>query len=159
MLRQIQKNIFIYKFLTGLTPIGFTKFTMSYITFDPNEIGSVFGTASGKMIIEKLEGKIVIKAWKEIEKNFPYCILGDCALRPDSFSGIIMVDNEQVLDNPRKFIPKALTSFKNRSTLLLNQFHGTHGRVFWENNYQENFIEDIYDLKDALNELKVSYIS
>jgi hypothetical protein len=157
MLRQIQKNIFIYKFLTGLTPIGFTKFTMSLIKFEPIERGSVFGTASGEMIIEKLEGKIVIKAWKEIEKNFTYCILSDYALKPDSFSGIIMIDNSQVLDNPRKFIPKALTSFKNRSTLLLNQFHGTHGRVFWENNYQETFIEDISDLREVLNHLKVSY--
>jgi hypothetical protein len=62
-----------------------------------------------------------------------------------------------VLDNPRKFIPKALTSFKNRSTVLLNQFHGTHGRVFWKNNYDEKFIEDITDLREVLTELKVSY--
>ncbi|MCI0448469.1 MAG: hypothetical protein L0Y79_01635 [Chlorobi bacterium] len=158
MLRQIQKNIFIYKFLTGLTPVGFTKFTISHVTFNPKENDISLGTAAGERFIEKLEGKIVIKAWKEIEKNFPYCVLGDYSLKTNSFSGIIMVDNEQVLDNPRKFIPKALTSFKNRSTLLLNQFHGTHGRVFWANNYQETFIEDIHDLKEALSELKVSYV-
>jgi hypothetical protein len=130
---------------------------MSNITFHSRHKKGFLGTYTDETLHERLEGKIVIKAWKEIEKNFPYCVLSEYLLRPDSFSGILMIDNSQVLDNPRKFIPKVLASFKNRSTVLLNQFHGTHGRVFWKNNYDESHIEDINDLREVLIQLKVNY--
>ena len=48
-----------------------------------------------------------------------------------------------------------LVTFKNRSTLLLNQFHGSHGRVFWMNNYKEKIIENIDELKECLAFMKI----
>jgi hypothetical protein len=155
MQQQIQKNIFIYKFLSGLSPVGFSKYTISYISFKPKEaIEDCFGKIENDSLKEKLEGKIVVKAWKELPSRFKMCILGDFSLTPDTFSGIVMVDNSQALDNPEKYIPRIITSFKNRSTLLLNQFHGTHGRVFWENSYESINIDNVESFNRALKLLK-----
>ena len=154
MLQTVQKNIFIYKFLSGLTPVGFSKYTLCYVSFKSRAGSGYFGVAEGDEFREKLEGKIVIKAWKELPGKFPICILGDYSITPDTFSGIIMIDNSQALDNPKKYIPKILSAFKNRSTLLLNQFHGTHGRVFWENAYDEITIDSVESFNKALNLLK-----
>lgn len=153
-MQQIQKNIFIYKFLSGLTPVGFSKYTISYISFSPRASMPQFCNYVNGMVQEKLEGKIVVKAWKELPSKFQMCILGDYSLTKDKFSGIIMIDNSQTLENPEKYIPKILTSFKNRSTLLLNQFHGTHGRVFWENAYESLKIDSVESFNEALNLLR-----
>lgn len=154
MQQQIQKNIFIYKFLSGLTPVGFNKYTISYISFKPKNLKPFFGNISNGIFQEKLEGKIVVKAWKELPSKFPMCILGDYSLTPETFSGILMIDNSQALENPEKYIPRIITSFKNRSTILLNQFHGTHGRVFWENVYESLKIDSVESFNEALSLLK-----
>lgn len=154
MLQQLNKNIFVYKFLNGLSPVGFSKYTISYVSFKPKNKGNCFGTIENGTLKEKLEGKIVVKSWKELSTKFPLCILGDYSLTPDSFSGIVMIDNSQAVENPGKYIPRILTSFKNRSTLLLNQFHGTHGRVFWENSYEDIKIDSVESFNKALNLLK-----
>lgn len=154
MIPQAQKNIFIYKFLSDLTPVGFSKYTISYVTFKPKLQKDYFGMYVNGELKEKLEGRIVVKSWKELPSKFPLCILGDYSLSADSFSGIIMIDNTSALDNPAKYIPKILTSFKNRSTLLLNQFHGTHGRIFWENSYESINIDGNESFNKAINLLK-----
>lgn len=154
MLQQVQKNIFIYKFLNGLTPVGFNHYTICYVSFRSKETNSYFGSYSNNKFHEKLEGKIVIKSWKELPVKFPICILGDFSITENEFSGIIMIDNSQALDNPRKYIPKILAAFKNRSTILLNQFHGKHGRVFWENSYEEIKIDSVESFNKALSLLK-----
>ena len=154
MQAQAQKNVFIYKFLSGLSPEGFSNYTICYVTFRSKETKNYFGTYENDELKEKLEGKIVIKSWKELPSKFPLCILGDYSLSPDEFSGIIMIDNSHVLDNPGKYIPKILTAFKNRSTLLLNQFHGTHGRVFWENSYEQITINSVESFSRTLLLLK-----
>lgn len=150
----VQKNIFIYKFLSGLTPVGFSKYTISYVSFKPKEPKPYFGNLINGELQEKLEGKIVVKAWKELPSKFPMCILGDYSLTPDSFSGIIMIDNSQAMDNPEKYIPKVITAFKSRSTILLNQFHGSHGRVFWENAYEALKIDNVESFNKAINLLR-----
>lgn len=154
MLQQIQKNIFIYKFLSGLTPVGFSKYTINYVSFRPKEQKDFFGIMENDLLKEKLEGKIVIKAWKELPSKFQMCILGDYSLTPNSFSGIVMIDNSQALENPGKYIPRIISAFKNRSTLLLNQFHGTHGRVFWENSFESININNVESFNRALSLLK-----
>ncbi len=155
MLQQIQKNIFIYKFLSGLTPVGFSKYTISYVSFKPKIAkNECFGRMENEQLHEKLEGKIVVKAWKELPSKFKMCILGDYSLTPDSFSGIVMIDNSQALEKPEKYIPKIIASFKNRSTILLNQFHGTHGRVFWENSFESINIDSVESFNRALKLLK-----
>ncbi|MCC6864820.1 MAG: hypothetical protein IT280_01530 [Ignavibacteria bacterium] len=151
---QIQKNIFVYKFLNGLSPVGFSKYNICYVSFKPKELAGYFGKIEGEDFREKLEGKIVIKAWKELPQKFPLCILGDYTITPDSFSGIVMIDISQALDKPMKYIPRIMASFKNRSTILLNQFHGTHGRVFWENAYEEFAINNVETFNKALSLLK-----
>lgn len=154
MYQQVQKNIFVYKFLNGLTPVGFSKYTVSYVSFKPRDGQSYFGKIEGGEFREKLEGKIVIKAWKELPEKFPVCILGDYSITPDTFSGIMMIDNSQALDKPGKYIPRILAAFKNRSTVLLNQFHGTHGRVFWANSFEQITIDSVESFNKALSLLK-----
>jgi hypothetical protein len=154
MQAQVQKNIFIYKFLNSLSPVGFSKYTICCVTFKSKAEKGYFGTYENHEMKEKLEGKIVVKSWKELPSKFPICILGDYSLSPNEFSGIMMIDNSQALDNPGKYIPKILTAFKNRSTLLLNQFHGTHGRVFWENSYESIKIDSVESFNRTLLLLK-----
>ena len=65
-----------------------------------------------------------------------------------------MIDNSQAMDKPEKYIPKIITAFKSRSTILLNQFHGSHGRVFWENAYESLKIDSVESFNEALSLLK-----
>jgi len=154
MIPQVQNNIFIYKFLSGLSPVGFSKYNISYVSFKPREGKEYFGKYEAGEFKEKLEGKIVIKSWKELPSKFPLCILGDYSISPNSFSGIIMIDNDSTMDNPSKYVPKILSEFKNRSTILLNQFHGRHGRIFWENSYEAIQINSVESFNKALRLLK-----
>lgn len=154
MLQQVHKNVFIYKFLSSISPAGFSNYTICYVSFRSREEKGYFGSYDNDDFRPKTEGRIVVKAWKELSTYFPLCILGDHSITPDTFSGIIMIDNSQALENPEKYIPKILTGFKNRSTKLLNQFHGTHGRVFWENAYEEIKIDSIESFNQTLNLLK-----
>lgn len=156
MIPQVQKNIFVYKFLSGLSPVGFSKYTISYLSFTPKVPAAYFGRYENGELKEKLEGKIVVKAWKELPSKFPVCILGDYSITPDSFSGIMMIDNSQAIENPGKYIPRILSEFKSRSTKLLNQFHGTHGRVFWNNAFESISIDSVESFNRALNLLKNS---
>jgi len=142
-----------YVSLKELTDLYFDNFAISYVSFISRDKKDYFGTINEGTLCERLEGKIVIKAWKELPKTFNNCIIGDFKLSPNDFSGIVMIDNRMSRENSRKYIPKILTSFKSRSTKLLNQFHGTHGRVFWENNYYEGVIDNVDDLKQALDHI------
>lgn len=144
-----------YFSLSELTDLYFDNFAISFVSFSPKEKKDFFGKNVNEKMVEKLEGKILIKAWKELPYTYSNCMLGDFELRADGFSGIIMIDNRLSQENNRKYIPKILTGFKNRSTLLLNQFHGTHGRVFWGNNYKERVIENIEELKDCLASMNI----
>ena len=157
--QKIFKPVFpSYFSLRELTDLYFDNFAISYISLSPKERNNYFGNYSNSGLKEKLEGKITVKAWKELPQNFKNCLLGDFKLEPNGFSGIIMIDNRMSWENSRKFIPKIITSFKSRSTKLLNQFHGTHGRVFWENNYSEGMIDNVEDLKQALDRINSGYI-
>ena len=152
--QQAYKTVFPSHFsLRELTDLYFDNFAISYVNFTPKEKKNYFGNYENGSLREKLEGKITVKAWKELPQNFKNCILGDFKLKENEFSGIIMIDNRLSQENSRKFIPRIITSFKNRSTKLLNQFHGTHGRIFWENNYSEGMIENVEDLKLALEKI------
>ena len=154
-LKTYHQNFPAYFSLRELTDLYFDNFAISYVTFSPKEKKDFFGKTVNDKMIEKLEGKILLKAWKELPYTFSNCMLGDYELCPGSFSGIIMIDNRLSQENNRKYIPKILTAFKNRSSLLLNQFHGTHGRVFWSNNYRERIIENIEELKDCLSSMNI----
>jgi hypothetical protein len=154
MLPQTQKNIFIYKFLNGLSPVRFSNYSVYYTSFSTRDKRGHFGMMDGNILREKLEGKIVIKSWKELPSKFPNCILGDYCLTPDTFSGIIMIDETGSPGGAEKQFPRILTSFKNRSTLLLNQFHGTHGRIFWENSYDSIKIDSFESYGKTLELLR-----
>jgi hypothetical protein len=142
-----------YFSLRELTDLYFDNFAISFVSFTSREKNYYFGSYYNGKMAEKLEGKIVVKAWKELPTLYKNCILGDFKITANEFCGIIMIDNRMSWKNSRKYIPRILTAFKNRSTKLLNQFHGTHSRVFWENNYFEGVIENVDDLKEALDKI------
>jgi len=154
MIAQVQKNIFIYKLLSGNNSYGFGDHFIRYLTFKAREPKGYFGYINGNGFTEKLEGKIIVKAWKELPQKFSNCILGDFIVKPDSFSGIVMLDKSLASDNQVKTYYKLLTYFKNRSNVLMNKLHGTHGRVFWDNNYEEISINDMDKLSEVLSYLK-----
>ena len=158
MIPQVQKNIFVYNFLNGLSRVGYSNYTICYVSFKARYKNDHFCTYvngnENHEMKENIEGKIVVKSWKEIPAKFPACYLGDYSLKPDTFSGIVMIDNSQALGNPGKYIPKIMTAFKNRSTLLLNQFHSTHGRVFWKNSYEHINIDDADSFNSAVRLLR-----
>ena len=156
MIPQVQKSVFIYKLLSSLNNLDYGSSIVRYVIFKARESKSYFGVNTEKGYIEKLEGKIVVKAWKELPQKFPNCILGDYIVKPDSFSGIIMLDKSVPQENQNKYYFKILSYFKNRSTVLMNKLHGTHGRIFWQNNYEEVTVNDVDRLREVLTFLKAS---
>lgn len=154
MIAQVQKNIFVYKLLSGISSYGFGDHFIRYITFKTRNPEGCFGQMNGNGFKENLEGKIIVKAWKELPLKYPNCILGDYKLTPGTFSGIIMIDKSLASENQTKTYFKLLTYFKNRSTVLMNKLHGKHGRVFWNNNYEEIAIKDMDKLSEVLSYLK-----
>jgi hypothetical protein len=149
-----QRNILTSYTVRDLTAIYFENYAISCVSLFPIEEKDYFGKCIEGKFYEKLEGKIVIKAWLELPSLFPGCKLGQYGLKENEFSGILTIDNRLSQDNSRKLIPIIISSFKSRSTKLLNQFHGKHGRIFWENNYREFDIENLNDLNNALVSIK-----
>ncbi len=154
MMPQVQKNVFIYKLLSSISSIQYGYNIAKYVTFETREKKGYFGEFTENGFSEKMEGRIIVKAWKELPQKFPYCILGNYVVKPDSFSGIIMFDKSVPKENQNKYYLKLLAYFKSRSTILMNKFHGTHGRIFWQNNYDEVAVSNIDGLKQALTYLK-----
>jgi hypothetical protein len=113
-----------------------------------------FGEFKDNKFYGKLEAKIIEKAWKEIPSIFPAAKLGNYSFTPDSFKALITVDNRFSNENSSKLVPKIMTAFKSRSTILLNQFHGKHGRIFWQNSYDEIRINDLFQLNESLKKIK-----
>lgn len=134
-----------------LTTIYFENYTVSCITISAVEDNSCcFGEVIEKKFYQKTEGTIVTKAWLEIPAMFPQCKLGKYRLKENRFTGIISINNVPSRENSKRLIPEILSSFKTRSTKLLNQFHGAHGRIFWKNSFEEISIEDLSDLNNTL---------
>ena len=145
-----QRKILTSYVVRDLTTVYFENFAVSCISISPNDHKDYFGTYVDGKFREKLEGKIVGKAWLELPSLFKCCKLGQYGLKPYEFSGIITIDNRDSADNSKKILPVIISSFKSRTTKLLNQFHGTHGRIFWENNYREFNIDNLLDLSNTL---------
>lgn len=154
MIPQLQKSVFVYQLINSLNNYDYGDKFVRYVTFKSREKKSFFGTETENGFAEKLEGKIIRKAWNEIADKFPGCILGDQLLKPDSFNGIIMLDKTLTAESRMKTYLKIISYFKNRSTILMNKLHGTFGRVFWENRYEEIAVSDIYSLREVLSFLK-----
>jgi len=154
MMPQIQKTDFNYKVLSNLNNTDYEDSFVRYVSFTTKENNSYFGILTEDGLTEKTEGKIVIKTWNELSVRFPNCSLRDYILKPDSFSGIIILDKSLSDDNRAKTYFRLLTYFKNRTTLLINKLHGTHGRIFWKNNYEETIVNDINKLNEVLTFLK-----
>jgi hypothetical protein len=134
-----------------LTTIYFENYTVSCITIAPVEDNSFcFGEVIEKKFYQKTDGTIVTKAWLEIPSIFPQCKLGKYRLKENQFTGIISINNVPSRENSKRLIYEILSSFKARSTKLLNQLHGTHGRIFWQNAFEVVSIEDLNDLNNAL---------
>jgi hypothetical protein len=156
MIPLARKNIFITKLLNRLTQHDGGTNIVRYVTFKAREPKGYFGVETAGGFSEKLEGKIIIRAWKEIPSKFPNCMLGDFTLKPDSFSGVLMMNKLISKEKLNKQYITILTYFKNRSTTLMNKLHGTHGRVFWENNYDEVCVSEIDKIRKVLSVFKKS---
>jgi hypothetical protein len=150
MLPNLKRDLFKTYNVRNLTTVYFENYEISRISLFPIEKRKFFGNNIEGKFFEKLEGKIVVKTWYELQSIFPECKLGRHSLKEDAFSGILSIDNSLSLENSKKLIPIIVGRFKSRSTKLLNQFHGTYGRIFWENNYDELRIENLADLNNAL---------
>jgi hypothetical protein len=144
----------IYFSFNDLTAVFFENYTVSSITLTAKEKNNYFGKFKDNIFIRKLEARITEKAWKEIPENFSEIRLSNYSFTEDSFSAIVTTDCRLSEENTKKLLPKIIASFKARSTILLNQFHGTHGRVFWENAYKEETIYDLNQLNEAIKKLK-----
>ena len=134
--------------------VYFENFDVSCVTFFPVKKQNYFGKKVDGKFVENLEGKIVVKAWLELTKLFPEIRIGFYKVKENEFSGMITIDNSRTNDTSNKLLPIILSNFKSRSTKLLNQLHGTHGRIFWENQYKEFSIKDLNDLNIALQEIR-----
>jgi hypothetical protein len=150
---KLQNNVIIPYQLKGLTPIFFENYSISCVSILAKEkINNFIMMNSGKPAL-RVEGKIVEKTWKELPSQFPGCMLGNYALKPDEFIGIISIDNSSSSENSSRLMPKILSAFKARSTKLLNLYHGSHGRVFWENNFREYPITNFIELRKTLKKI------
>ena len=156
MIHQARKNIFIINLLNRLNNLGNGSNIVRYVTFKARESNGYFGKYEANGFTQKLEGKIIVKAWKEIPAKFPKCILGEYVIKPNVFNGIITLDKSLTKEKQNKQYLTILTYFKNRSTELINKLHGTHGKLLWENNYDEITISDIDNLKEVITFLKKS---
>ena len=153
MLADVKRNTVTTFTVQNSPTVYFENFMISCITLYPIEKKNYFGNNINGKFHEKLEGKILIKAWLELPKLFPECKLGFYSVKENEFSGMITIDDSSN-QNSKKLLPIILSSFKARSTKLLNQLHGTHGRIFWKNNYQEFSIKDLNDLNTALLKIR-----
>ena len=76
-----------------LTAIYFENFAITCICLFPVEKKNYFGNFTDGPFIERMEGKIITKAWLEIPSQFRFCKLGKYSLKENEFSGIITIDN------------------------------------------------------------------
>ena len=142
-----------------LSKIFFENYVISYITLTAREKNCYFGFTKDDRFEIKMEGKILGKTWLELPSRFASCSVGNYGLSENTFSGILTIDNRLSKDISKKLIPIIISSFKSRSSKLLNQFHGLHGRIFWENNFNELMIRDLKDLDDVMQKMKTIYPS
>jgi hypothetical protein len=153
MIHQIHKNIYIYKLESGINSNEFSSYDIRYLTFRTRLSENILKNENGKSLPEKLEGKIIIKTWKELPEKFPRCKIGEYILRHASFSGILMIDKTVISAHREKVYYKILTYFKNRSTVLINRLHGTHGSIFWHNSFEDISIDDNEKFNEVLSRL------
>lgn len=153
MLANAERNNKKYGSLSELTAVYFENYIITSIKLVSREKKDFFGSFSDGKFIEKLEAKIVLKAWQEIPTLYKNCTLGNFGVSRNDFTGILKIDSRLSDDTSVKYIPTIISSFKARSTKLLNQLHGTHSRIFWENGYIEKPIENLNDLSEILNSI------
>lgn len=150
---KLQRNVIIPYQLKGVTPIFFENYSISCVSISAKEKINNFMMVNGGKPTLRVEGKIVEKTWKELPSLFPGCILGNYALKSDEIIGIISIDNSSSSENSGRLMPKILCAFKARSTKLLNLYHSSHGRVFWENNFREHPITNFNELRKVLKRI------
>ncbi len=136
--------------LRELTDLYFDYYHISFLTFTAIEKCDRFGKKIFTSFVPRLEGRLCEKAWKELPVHFQHCLVGDHKIKPYEFQAFLIIDKFHSEELAAKYVPKILASFKSRSTKLLNQYMGTHGKAFWENSYSENVIAGLDELEEAL---------
>ena len=153
MLANTERNNNKLSSLKELTAVYFENYLVTSIKLISRERENYFGTFIDGKFKESLEAKIVLKVWQEIPSNFNNCSLGNFGVTQNDFIGILKIDTTITEETSTKYIPTIVGGFKSRSTKLLNQLHGKHSRVFWENGYIENPIQNLNDLSEILNSI------
>jgi len=153
MLANTERNNNKYTSLRELTAVYFENFLVTSIKLVSRERKDYFGSIIEGKFVEKLEAKIVLKAWQEIPSLYKNCSLGNFGVSRNDFTGILKIDSRLSDETSFKYVPTIISTFKARSTKLLNQLHGAHSRIFWENGYVENPIENLNDLSEILNNI------
>lgn len=151
MLPNTERNNNKISSLKELTTVYFENYLVTSIRLISRERNNYFGTFIDGKFKESLEAKIVLKAWQEIPSQFNNSELGNYGVTQNDFMGILKIETGITEETSTKYIPTIIGSFKSRSTKLLNQLHGKHSRVFWENGYIESPIENLNDLSEILN--------
>jgi len=148
-----EENKIQFQSLSELTTVYFENYLITCITIVSREDKEYFGTIEDGKFMEKLESKIVKKAWQELPAVFHNVALGNFGLSANEFTGILKLDHRLSENNSFRFVPKVISRFKERSTKLLNQLHMVPSRVFWKNGYIEKPIDNLNDLSEVLNKI------
>ena len=149
-----EKNMVQYQSIRELTTVYFENYLVTCITLVSREKKNYFGTIEDGEFSERLESKVIKKAWQELPAFFPNVSLGSFGVNANEFTGILKLDTGLSENNSFKYTAMIISRFKERSTKLLNQLHQAHSRVFWENGYIEKPIENLNDLNEALDKIK-----
>jgi hypothetical protein len=134
----------------GVHDFRIDGYFIHYITIKTREKKNYFCKLTEEGFTEKTEGKILLKAWKELPSKFANCTLGDFRIFPNEFHGILIFERTENFTSAEKQIPVIIGAFKSRAARLINLMHGKHNRIIWNNIYGDTKIEYFSELRDLL---------
>lgn len=134
----------------GIHDFKIDGYFLNYISIKTREKKNYFCKLTENGFEEKTEGKILIKAWKELPSKFSICSLGDYRIFPNEFHGILIFEKSLHFTSAEKHIPVIIGAFKSRAARLINLMHGKHNRIIWHNAYGDIKVEYFSELRDVL---------
>ena len=134
----------------GIHDFKIDGYFIHYITVKTREKKNYFCKLTEDGITEKTEGKILLKAWKELPAKFANCTLGDFRIFPNEFHSILIFERSELFTSAERHIPVIIGAFKSRAARLINLMHGKHNRIIWHNTYGDIKISYFSELRDVL---------
>lgn len=121
-----------------------------YIILNAVDNKNNFAVNNGMEFFEKVDGRILKKAWNFLGKIHDDCILKDCYVGCDEFHAIILVDR---IENADMLVGTIIREFKALSTNLINTHRITFGKPLWQNAFQLDIINNYKELFDIITEI------